>query len=149
MREMIEFKPYLTGSVLNGNAGKYADGNLQLFTDNPKAVELFFIDRDIPYRATQGRLYSGDEWRTVPVFTISDDGVEIEITVLSPRDLRLPLRTSADLRGRACQFVVRQRPRLSGPLREVPLLRPDALPTGARGCPQAGSRESIRSARRL
>ena len=47
-------------------------------------------------RAAQGRLYSGDEWRTVPVFTISDDGVEIEIMVLSPRDLRLPLRTSAE-----------------------------------------------------
>ena len=96
MREMIQFNPYLTGSVLNGNAGKYADINLQLFTDNAKAVELFFIDRGITYRAAQGRLYSGEESRTVPVFTLSDDGVEIEITVLSPRDLRLPLRTSAE-----------------------------------------------------
>ena len=37
MRELERFKPYLTGSVLNGNAGKYADINLQLFTDNAKA----------------------------------------------------------------------------------------------------------------
>jgi len=95
MREMVQFNPYLTGSVLNGNAGKYADINLQLFTDNAKAVELFFIDRGILYRAAQGRLYSGEELRTVPVFMISDDGVEVEITVLSPRDLRRPLRTSA------------------------------------------------------
>jgi len=96
MQEMAQFNPYLTGSVLNGNAGKYADINLQLFTDNAKAVELFLIDRGIPYRAAQSRLYSGEELQTVPVFTISDDGVEIEITVLSPRDLRLPLRTSAE-----------------------------------------------------
>ena len=47
------FHPYLTGSVLNGNAGKYADINLQLFTDNAKAVELYLIDRGIPYRAAQ------------------------------------------------------------------------------------------------
>lgn len=96
MREMIEFNPYLTGSVLNGNAGKYADVNLQVFTDNPKSVELFFLDRGILYRAAQARLYSGDELRIVPVLTISDEGVEIEVTVLSPRDLRVPLRTTAE-----------------------------------------------------
>lgn len=96
MRELAHFNPYLTGSVLNGNAGKYADVNLQLFTDNAKAVELFLIDRGIPYRAAQGRLYSGEALRTVPIFTINDGTVEIEITVLSPRDLRLPLRTSME-----------------------------------------------------
>ena len=36
MRELGAFKPYLTGSVLSGNAGKYADINLQLYTDNGK-----------------------------------------------------------------------------------------------------------------
>ncbi|MBI2294831.1 MAG: hypothetical protein HYU76_02030 [Betaproteobacteria bacterium] len=101
MRELARFNPYLTGSVLNGNAGKYADVNLQLFTDNMKAVELYFIDRQIPYKAAQSRLYSGDELRTVQVFTVSDDGTEIEITVLAPRDLRAPLKTS--LEGKAIE----------------------------------------------
>lgn len=96
MRELAQFNPHLTGSVLSGNAGKYADINLQLFTDNAKAVELFLIDRDIPYRATQCRLYSGKGPCTVPVFNVSDDGTEIEITVLSTRDLRTPLRASPD-----------------------------------------------------
>lgn len=96
MREMIRFNPYLTGTVLNGNAGKYADVNLQLFTENVKAVELFLIDRGIPYRAAQTRLYAGQELRTLPVFTLNHDGVEIEITVLSARDLRLPLRSSME-----------------------------------------------------
>jgi hypothetical protein len=96
MRELARFNPYLTGSVLNGNAGRYADINLQLFTDNEKAVELFLIDRGIPYRTAQARLYAGAEPRTVPVYTVSDDGTDIELTVLSTLDLRMPLRTSTD-----------------------------------------------------
>jgi len=96
MRELAQFNPHLTGSVLNGNAGKYADINLQLFTDNVKAVELYLIDRKIPYRAAQNRLYAGQELRTVPVYTVNDDGAEIEITVLTTRELRGPLRTSPE-----------------------------------------------------
>ena len=96
MRELARFNPHLTGSVLNGNAGKYADVNLQLFTDNEKAVELYLIDRRIPYRSAQSRLYSGEEMRTVPVYTLSDHGTDIQLTVLATLDLRGPLRTSPE-----------------------------------------------------
>jgi hypothetical protein len=96
MREFAQFNPYLTGSVLSGNAGKYADINLQVFTDNVKAVELYLIDRGIPYQAAQSRLYAGEEPRTVPVYRINDGDAQIEITVLTPRELRAPLRTSRE-----------------------------------------------------
>ncbi|MGH8660284.1 MAG: hypothetical protein ACREUB_00810 [Burkholderiales bacterium] len=96
MRDLARFNPHLTGSVLNGNAGRYADINLQLFTDNEKAVELYLIDRGIPYRTAQTRLYSGEEMRTVPVYTVSDHGTDVELTVLSTLDLRAPLRASPD-----------------------------------------------------
>ena len=99
MRELAQFNPYLTGSVLNGNAGKYADINLQLFTDNVKAVELYLIDRGIPYRTAQSRLYAGEELVTAPIYTINDDGAEIEITVLTTRELRGPLKTSLEGRN--------------------------------------------------
>jgi hypothetical protein len=99
MREFARFNPHLTGSVLNGNAGKYADINLQLFTDNEKAVELYLIDRGIPYRTAQSRLYSAEGMRTVPVYTVSDHGTDIELTVLSVIDLRGPLRASPDGRS--------------------------------------------------
>ena len=101
MRELAQFNPHLTGSVLSGNAGKYADINLQLFTDNVKAVELYLIDRGIPYRAAQRRLYAGTELRAVLVYTIEDAGAEIEITVLTMRELRGPLKTS--LEGKAIE----------------------------------------------
>ena len=96
MRELAHFSPHLTGSVLNGNAGKYADINLQLFTENAKSVEHYLLDRRIPYKTTQSRLYAGDAPCVVPVFTVNDDGTEIELTVLSLRDQRGPLKTSAE-----------------------------------------------------
>lgn len=96
MRELAQFNPYLTGSVLNGNAGKYADINLQVFTDNVKAIELHLIDRGIPYRTAQARLYLGDEALSAPVYTLLDGDAEIEITVLTPRELRGPVRTSRE-----------------------------------------------------
>ncbi len=99
MRELAQFNPHLTGSVLNGNAGKYADINLQLFTDSAKAVELYLIDRGIPYRTAQSRLYSGSEPLTAPVYIVDDDGTEIALTVLSSRELRGSLRTSPEGKG--------------------------------------------------
>lgn len=96
MRELAQFNPYLTGSVLAGTAGRYADINIQLFTDSAKAVELYLIDRQIPYRTAQARLYCGSEPVTAPVYLLNDEGADIELTVLTPRELRGPLRTSLD-----------------------------------------------------
>ena len=94
MTEFEKFNPHLVGSVLSGIAGKYAGIQLQLFTDDIKAVELFLIDLGADYEADQTSFYSGEARITVPLFTIDDDGVKIEISVLSPRDERLPLKTS-------------------------------------------------------
>jgi hypothetical protein len=96
MRELAQFNPYLTGSVLNGNAGKYADIDLQLFTDNAKSVELYLIDHQIPYHTTQNRLYSGGQMRTFPVLTVNDEGTDILLTVLATHDLRASLKTSPE-----------------------------------------------------
>ena len=51
--------------MLNGNAGKYADIHLQLFTDNAKAVELYLLDRGIRYQTRQSRLYAGAQLRII------------------------------------------------------------------------------------
>ncbi len=101
MAELAAFNPYLTGSVLTGSAGKYADINLQVFTDNAKVVEMFLMERRMDYRVSETTLYSGEERLTVPVFTLDDEGVEIEIAVLTPKDVRAPLKTS--LEGKAIE----------------------------------------------
>ncbi len=96
MRELSAFDPHLTGSVLSGMAGPYAVIHLQLFTDNPKAVELFLIDRKMPYKTGQSRLYAGHEPRVLPVLSINVEDTEIELTVLDSRDLRAPVRATAE-----------------------------------------------------
>lgn len=101
MRELDDFEPHLTGSVLSGIAGPYAGIRLQLFTDNAKAVEMFLLDRGISYHTTQVRLYAGREARVFPVFAMDYDGVEVELTVFDLRDLRAPVRATPD--GRAIE----------------------------------------------
>lgn len=96
MQELERFNPYLTGSVLSGRAGKYADINLHLYTDSAKAVEIYLLDNDVGYRAGQMRLYCGRDVRTLPTYTIDDDGMEVQIVVLSLDDLRRPVRTAAE-----------------------------------------------------
>lgn len=96
MRELEAFNPHLTGSVLSGTPGPYASIHLQLYTDNAKAVELFLLGRGYGYRTGQTRLYAGGELCTLPVFIIDDDGIETELTVLDLRDLRAPVRSTAE-----------------------------------------------------
>lgn len=95
MRDLQQFNPYLTGSVLSGSAGKYADIDLQLFTDSVKAVELHLLNRGMPYKTAQQRLYSGDDACLVPVFTLQIDDIPVRMEVLTLQDLRRPLRRSA------------------------------------------------------
>ena len=99
MRELEQFNPHLTGSVLNGNAGKFANIDLQLYTDNPKSVELFLIDREIPYKTAQSRLYAGGELRTFPLYTVNDGAIEILVTVLATDELRTAIRKNLDGRN--------------------------------------------------
>jgi hypothetical protein len=94
MTALEKFNPHLVGNVLSGVAGKYAGIQLQLFTDDIKGVELHLIDLGADYEADQTVLYSGDNRITVPLFTVDDSGVEIEIAVLTTRDARVPLKTS-------------------------------------------------------
>jgi hypothetical protein len=94
MRELAAFNPYLVGSVLSGNAGKYADIRLQLFIDNTKSVEHYLLDHDIPFRSAETRFYAGEMQLIAPVLIFDRDGYDIYLTLLSPRDLRLPLKTA-------------------------------------------------------
>ena len=94
MRELAAFNPHLVGSLLNGNAGKYADIRLHLFCDNTKSVEHYLLDRDIPFRCTMVRLYAGDIELTAQGLMFSRDGCDAYLTLLSPREWRLSLKTS-------------------------------------------------------
>jgi len=96
MDELHPFEPHLTGSILRGSAGKYAGIHLHLYTDSGKMVEHFLLDRKIDYRCGESRIYAGEMPLNASVLSFERDGVEIRLTVLSPRELRSRLKASAE-----------------------------------------------------
>ena len=94
MRELSAFNPHLTGPVLRGSAGKYANIQLQLFCENLKTVEHYLLGKGRPYRTADTRLFAGDMPVVAPVLIFERAGYDIHLTLLSPRDLRMPLKTA-------------------------------------------------------
>ncbi|MEJ2173354.1 MAG: hypothetical protein P8Y76_00150 [bacterium] len=94
MRALQRFNPYLTGAVLRGIAGRYAEIELQVFPESTKDVELYLLDRGIPYAAAPAKRYAGDRATAVSVLSFEWSGVPLKLTVLDPRDERLALKTS-------------------------------------------------------
>ena len=94
MQALEQFSPYLTGPVLKGIAGPYAEIDLQLFPDSAKDVEIFLLDRKIAFSTQEGRRYSGDRSRAVSLISLVWQGVPLRLAVFDPRDERLSLKTS-------------------------------------------------------
>ena len=101
MRSLADFNPYLAGPVLKGTAGRYADIDLQLFTDDLKAVELFLLNRNFVYAVSEQRHYCGDEPRAVPVLRLDWDGIPVNLAVYAAKDERATLKATAA--GRAIE----------------------------------------------
>jgi hypothetical protein len=96
LQTLARFNPFLSGSVASGHAGRYADICIHLFTDSAKDVELFLLNRNVPYRSGERRVFVGDEQRTVPEFHLSAPDADFTVTVFSADDLRHPLRSTAE-----------------------------------------------------
>jgi len=94
MRALERFNPYLTGAVLKGFAGRYAEIELQIFPESTKDIELYLVDHGIPYAAAPARRYAGDRATAASVLSLEWGGVPLKLTVLDPRDERLALKTS-------------------------------------------------------
>jgi CRISPR/Cas system CMR subunit Cmr6 (Cas7 group RAMP superfamily) len=94
MRSLVAFNPYLAGAVLKGIAGRYADIDLQLFTDDQKAVEMFLVNRSLAYAVSEQRHYCGDEPRPVPVLTVEWRGVPLNLAVYAAKDERSSLKAT-------------------------------------------------------
>ncbi len=94
MRGLEEFRPYLSGPVLKGTANRYSDIDLQLFTDDRKGLELFFLNRGMPYELSEHRHYCGDEPRDVQVMRVEWDGVPFTLSVYASKDERSTLKAT-------------------------------------------------------
>ena len=116
MTVVQKFNPYLTGSVLDGTAGRYAEIDVQLFTDSAKDVEIFLLNQHIEYEHSVPR-----SERAEAVLTIHSDDAVANLIIYPPHEERVTFRTRD---GR-----VRQRARLDAvnKLLAAPLPLVDAL----------------------
>jgi hypothetical protein len=52
---LADFRPYLTGSVLDGTAGEHSTIDLLLFADSAKEVEIFLLNRGMVFEHVEPR----------------------------------------------------------------------------------------------
>ncbi len=94
MQLLSQFRPYLAGPVLKGTAGRYGDIDLQLFTDDSKAVELFLLNRNISYDISDQRHFAGDQARAVSVLKFEWQSMPVNLAIYTLNDERGTVRTS-------------------------------------------------------
>ena len=94
MHALAAFSPYLTGPVLAGTAGPYAEIELQLFPESAKDVELFLMNRNVQYATREARRFSGARAHPVSVLSLAWEGAPMRLSVFDPRAERLALKTS-------------------------------------------------------
>lgn len=75
MHLLDEFRPYLTGGVLEGTAGRYSEVEIELYPESAKDVEIFLLNQDVQYEHRESRRVTNHmpevilsfEWEDVPV----------------------------------------------------------------------------------
>ena len=108
MDALADFKPFVTGAVLNGTAGNHDDIHLQLFADSAKEVQIFLLDKNIEIEISETPHFKGA--RHDPVETVSfmwhKEGVHAELYELNdlrgarkPREGRMVRADAAGLRA--------------------------------------------------
>ena len=89
MRLLHTFRPYLTGSVLDGTAGEFSSIDLLLFADSAKEVEIFLLNEDLAFHHGTPR---DDRVEAVFILDDADSGVTANLIVLRPDYERMSFR---------------------------------------------------------
>jgi len=84
MHRLAPFSPWLTGSVLDGTAGRHARIDILLFPDSAKEVEIFLLDQGIAFHHGNPR-----NERVEAVLVIDEDEMPANLIVLPPREERI------------------------------------------------------------
>jgi hypothetical protein len=82
------FNAYLSGSVLDGSAGRYAEIDIQLFTDSAKDVEIFLLNEHLEFTHSVPRTD-----RAEAVLTIDDGDATINLIVYPAHQERVAIKT--------------------------------------------------------
>jgi hypothetical protein len=104
MERLVDFDPHLTGSVLNGTAGRHTGISLQLFTDQQKEVDFLLMRLGTPYQAGEYRAADAPG-RVYPRFLLDDPRAAVEIIVYPAAELRSMKRQQADGQPRRARLA--------------------------------------------
>jgi hypothetical protein len=105
MQLFEKFNPHLTGSVLDGTAGKFAQTNIHLFADSAKEVEMFLLNQQIPYESSEKAYRVSDKAskdkkekvrKSVPVFTLETELGLQKLSVFDIDDMRVATKSPSD-----------------------------------------------------
>lgn len=105
MQLFERFNPRLTGSVLDGTAGKFAQTEIHLFADSAKEIEIFLLSQQIPFESSEKSYRVSDKpskdkkekvRKTVPVFTLETELGLQKLSVFEFDDLRIATKKTSD-----------------------------------------------------
>lgn len=105
MQVFERFSPFLTGSVLEGTAGKNTQTDIHLFADSAKEVEIFLLSQQIPFESSEksyrlSNRQSKDKKdkgrKTVPTYTLETEYGLQKLSVFEFDDMRVATKKSSD-----------------------------------------------------
>lgn len=105
MQLFARFNPHLTGSVLDGTAGKNGQTEIHLFADSAKEVEIFLLSQQIPFESSEKTYRTSDRpskdkkdkvRKTVPVYILETEHGRQKLSVFEYDDLRVATKRTGD-----------------------------------------------------
>jgi hypothetical protein len=96
MDALAEFRPYLTGAVLNGTAGEHDDIRLQLFADSAKDVEIHLLNKNVNIEISETSHFKGARHDAVETVSFLWHNETVHAELYELNDLRGALKPRAD-----------------------------------------------------
>jgi hypothetical protein len=96
MEQLAEFRPYITGAVLNGTAGEHDDIHLQLFADSAKEVEIWLLNRNVNIEISEMPHFKGGRHDPVETVSFMWQKEMVHAELYDMNDLRGALKPRAD-----------------------------------------------------
>lgn len=108
MQILQKFNPHLTGTVLEGTAGPYADTDIHVFAESAKELEIFLLNQNVPYRMDEQQYRMSDRpskqkhellRKRVPVILVETRYGTQRISIFEADDMRTAPRKHGERAG--------------------------------------------------
>lgn len=80
MELLADYRPYLTGSVLEGTAGRHSNIDILLFADSAKEVEIFLLNHGIDFNHVEPR-----NERAEAVLVVATEDADANLIIFPPQ----------------------------------------------------------------